>query len=221
MRSGLLAVSAAILVLVGCGGDASTSAPDSPSPATESSPSVPAEMTPPIPSAAPSATPELVTSSPLPVETIDPSASPAESPGIGAAAGCTGNDDNRAFFAGAAETLGWPVYCAALPSGWFVNAGDFTRASGGRLEITYRGPGGATFELHQGAWCGEADGCVPPGTDAGDVAFGDLTGTFVALDDGGWAVVVDRGAELSWLAVGHGMEDLVFLGFATELVNVG
>ena len=214
-------VVALLLVLVGCGGDASTSNPDSPSPSAESSPSVPSEMPPPFPSDAPSATPELVTPSPLPVETIDPLASPGESPGLGSAAACTGNDDNRKFFAGAADTLAWPVYCAALPSGWFVGAGDFTRASGGRLEITYRGPGGDTFELHEGAWCAEGGGCVPPGTDAGDVAFGDLTGTFIALDDGGWAVVVDRGADLSWLAVGHGMEDLVFLRFATELVNVG
>ena len=40
---------------------------------------------------------------------------------------------------------------------------------------------------------------MPAGTDAGDAPFGDQTGTLVVLDDGGYAIVVDRGAHPSWL----------------------
>jgi hypothetical protein len=118
-----------------------------------------------VPSSGPTATPEertqeptsspseaLVTPEPSttdepsiePVDTPAPSSSvepsPSESAGTGAAASCTGTDENRQFFEAAAATLDWTVYCAVLPPGWFVDAGEYRRAGGGRLEIAYRGP---------------------------------------------------------------------------------
>jgi hypothetical protein len=112
------------------------------------------------------------------------------------------------------------VYCPVLPARWNVVTGSYSGAGGGRLDITYRGPAGSTLALQQGAFCDTADGCVPDGTDAGDAPFGDQTGTFVQLEDGGWAIVVDRGVSPSWLVVGHGMDEPTFRTFAADLARL-
>jgi hypothetical protein len=116
--------------------------------------------------------------------------------------------------------LSWTVYCAVLPSGWFVDTGGYRRAGEGRLEIAYRGPGGARLELREGGFCTDGSGCVPSGTESGDAPFGDRTGTLVATDDGGWALVVDRGAAISWLAVGSGIDEDVFRAITSALAVV-
>jgi hypothetical protein len=146
--------------------------------------------------------------------------SPSESAGSGAAEACSGSDDNRLFFADAAVVLNWTVYCAVLPSGWFVDTGGYRRAGGGRLEIAYRGPDGARLELREGAFCADGTGCVPSGTESGDAAFGDKTGTLIATDDGGWAVVVERDAAISWLAVGTGINEDTFRSITSALAAV-
>ena len=159
-----------------------------------------------------------------PAETASPPVdepSSSASAGPGAAAACSGSDKNRDFFRAAASALSWTVYCAVLPAGWFVDTGQYRQAGGGWVEIAYRGPGGARLELHEGAFCAEGDGCVPPGTELGDAPFGDRTGTLVALDDGGFALVVDRGEKVSWLAIGTGVDEATFRKIAAALAPVG
>jgi hypothetical protein len=148
-----------------------------------------------------------------------PSASPSAGPG--SAAACSGTDNNRTFFEDAAAAVTWTVYCAVLPAGWFVDSGQYRGSGGGKVEISYKGPGGARFELHEGAFCAAADGCVPAGTDTGDASFDGSTGTLVTLDGGGWAVVVDRGKSISWLAVGTGLSQAAFQQLAGDLAVVG
>ena len=116
--------------------------------------------------------------------------------------------------------MSWTVYCAVLPAGWFVDSGQYRGSGGGRVEISYKGPGGARLELHEGAFC-QAGGCVPAGADAGEATFGDRTGALVAIDGGGWAVVVDRGAPISWLAVGTGLSQSAFQRVTAALAIVG
>ena len=152
---------------------------------------------------------------------VEPSAGASASAGPGPAGACSGSAENRDFFRAAAAALSWTVYCAVLPAGWFVDSGQYRQASGGWVQIAYRGPGGARLELHEGAFCTASDGCVPSGTDSGDAPFGDKTGTFVALDEGGSAVVVDRGEKISWLAVGTGLDDAAFRAIAGALTVVG
>jgi hypothetical protein len=205
-----------VVALVGCvPSSRPTATPDEPTDAPASSaaeptfsaePSLPDE-----PSVEPAPTPS-------PSSSVEPS--PSASAGSGPAATCTGTDENRQFFEAAAGTLTWPVYCATLPAGWFVDAGEYRRAGGGRLEISYRGPGGARLELHEGAFCADGTGCVPSGTESGDAAFGDKTGTLIASDDGGWAVVVDRGEAISWLAVGSGIGEDAFRAITAALAAV-
>jgi hypothetical protein len=179
------------------------------------------------PSAEPAATPEPVAT---PVPTAEPptetptvppaSGEPAGSGEPGSAAACTGTAANRDFFAKVATAFDWAVYCAVLPARWSVASGSYRSAGGGRMEITYNGPGGARFELHEGAFCDLPEGCVPNGPDAGTAAFGDLSGTLVTGDDGSYAVVVDRGKARSWLAVGVGLDLDTFKGFAADLFLV-
>ena len=183
-------------------------------PSVSSAPSVSA------PSTAASSTPTVApTQSPTPTGT--PTGSPSSSPGVDAVDGCTGTDDNRAFFAEAAANLDWPVYCPALPARWSVNTGSYSERQGvGRLVISYKGPGGASLSLHQGAFCDDGDGCVAAGTDSGDAPFGDQTGTMVVLDGGGFAIVVDRGAQTSWLAVGQGLDEATFRAFVADFIRL-
>jgi len=162
--------------------------------------------------------------------TREPRASEAPSPGAEPkptiddqeplAGGCTGTDENLEFFAQFAEAVDWPVYCPALPAGWFVGTGQWRQADGPRLEISYRGPNGAGLLLQQGAYCpGEGD-CVPPGDDLGDTAFGDRDGTLIRTADG-WAVVADRGDAPSWLLTMTGVGEAAARRIASDLVQVG
>jgi hypothetical protein len=216
-RSLLLLCLAAILLVAACGGTSeATSAPTGDGAPATATPSQP--LTTPEPTAEP-ATQEPATPEPPTAEPSDePSASPSDDPG--AAGACSGNDENREFFASIAEVVSWPVYCAVLPSGWFVDAGQYRLAGGGWLEIAYRGPGGARLESRQGTACADA-GCLPSGEDLGGAAFGDLGGTLVGQDDGELAVVVGPTDGATWVLIGSGLEQATFAGIAADLQRVG
>lgn len=193
-------------------------APSSPTPSAASiEPTVEPSPTP-DPTAAATAEPSEAPT-PVPSEP-DTSAEPSPTGATGSEASCTGNDSNREFFAKVAATVDWAVYCPSLPARWSVDAGQYRLAGGGRLHIVYKGPGGARFDLSEGAFCDAADGCVPAGTDAGSAAFGDRSGTLVIGTDGRYAIVVDRGAERSWLAIGSGLDVEVFKTFAADLIRL-
>jgi hypothetical protein len=168
-------------------------------------------------SAAPTAEP---TATPAETPTVSTEPSPASSARAASVEGCTGSDDNRSFFGKAAADLDWPVYCAALPARWFVSAGSYSRAGPGKLEISYKGPNGATLALQQGAFCTDGTGCVPEGSDAGNTTFGDQAGTLVHFEDGRVAAVVDRGEQLSWLAIGNGLTDDAFRSITGALIRL-
>jgi hypothetical protein len=165
-----------------------------------------------------------VPATPEPPATEAPSPSLAPEPtddNAGPVAGeCTGTDENLAFYAQFAQVVDWPVYCPALPSGWFVGSGQWRQADGPRLEISYRGPGGAGLLLQEGAYCPADGDCVPPGDEIGQTAFGDREGTLIETADG-WAIVVDRGEQPSWLLTVTGVGEAAARGFASDLVEVG
>jgi hypothetical protein len=170
-------------------------------------------------------TPEPASLAPSPPEPAD---SEAPSPSLklqptadegSVTAGCTGSDENQEFFAQFARIVDWPVYCPALSTGWFVGTGQWRQADGPRLEISYRGPGGAGLLLQQGAYClGEGD-CVPPGDDRGQTAFADQEGTLIAAAEG-WAIVVDPGDTPSWLLTITGVDEAAARRIASNLVEV-
>lgn len=152
-----------------------------------------------------------------PGESVDPSSPEASGSPAGT---CSGIDANPDFFRSAAIAVDWTVMCASLPKGWYVSAGSYRLANGGKLVIGYKGPGGATLALSQGAFCTDGTGCVPAGTDGDLVPLGPMTGTFVRLDDGGFAIVVDRGGNPSWLLQSNGLDEATTLAFGAALIEV-
>jgi hypothetical protein len=181
---------------------------------TEPAATEPVEPTP-TPTVTAAVPTEPPTASPAPPESEQPSGPP------GPAAECSGSDDNRDFYAEAAASFAWDVYCPVLGPGWFVTTGEYRLADGGRLEIAYHGPGGATITLREGRFCDAADRCLPAGTDAGNASFGDRAGSLVALDDGGWAVTADGDGGVAWQAIGRGLDKSTFREITAGFVDVG
>ena len=132
---------------------------------------------------------------------------PTGTPGTASSA-CTGSDSNREFFRQAAASMAWPVYCAVLPDGWILEAGSYRLADGGRLEVTYRGPGDAHLSLVEGNVCAGADveACAPRDAVIGPAALGDRSGELGRLANG-LVLDLDRGANPSWRATGAGLSE--------------
>jgi hypothetical protein len=209
----------AMAIVGACIGGEPDNAASSPSPTTGAPSPSTAASTPtmqPSPSSSPS---EIPTASPEPTESpaVEPTPTLTAAEAVEA---CAGNDDNRTFFLAASEDLDWPVYCPVLPARWFVASGTYSGRGVGQLEISYRGPTGATLMLQQGGFCETSDGCVPAGSDTGQAAFGDQTGTLVTLDDGGYAIVVGRADTPSWLAVATGVDEETFRSFGEAFVRL-
>ena len=179
-------------------------------------------------SSASSGTPEtspVDTAPPGPTESGAPSDSsslaPSPSAGGGTAAACTGSAANQGFYANLAASVSWAVYCAVLPKGWVVSSGSYRLANGGKLVIGYKGPGGATLSLSEGSFCTDGSGCVPSGGDTGTASFGSMPGTLVTTDAGGFAIVVARGQEPSWLMVTGGLDQATTVALSAALAKVG
>jgi hypothetical protein len=219
-RALTLVFAAALLasVAAACGGTTTpTGATIAPGPTPTPAPTVPASSGTPTDTPAPTEPGQTVAPT-APAGSSGPTASASDSPG--AADACSGTDDNRRFYRSLAQSVTWSVVCPVLPKGWFVNKGTSRLAGGGKILITYTGPAGASLALSEGFFCTAADGCVPSGADAGTAPFGSMSGTTVALDDGGWAIVVNRGASPSWLLVGHGMDQAGLEAIAAALAEV-
>jgi hypothetical protein len=193
-------------------------APAAPTVEGASSAPAPASSAPPTAAPSPSVAPTTApTATPAPTDTATSEPSPSASLAVGSVDRCTGNDNNREFLAKAAAAFDWPVYCAALPARWFLAGGSY---SGGKLDISYQGPNGAKLELREGAFCTDGTGCVPEGSDAGKATFGDQPATLVHFEDGRVAAVVDRGEQLSWLAIGDGLSDDAFQSITAALIRL-
>jgi hypothetical protein len=154
---------------------------------------------------------------------FDPDASPAESPLVtpGPAAACAGTDANRAFYVTVADHVTWDVYCPVLPKGWIVDAGTYRTSSGGWLKIVYKASGGRRFELREGAFCSDPATCAPTGVEIASGPFGDREATAVAVEDGGFAMSVDSGQKISWVAIGKGIDEQTFRAHAEALFRIG
>lgn len=209
------------VLLAACGGPSATGTPV----ATDTPQASPTDAPPTSESTPTDETDE--TDEPTDESTDEPVGEPTDEPTDGPPAGvvgsadeCSGNDGNRDFFRSVADAVDWPVYCAVLPEGWFVDAGQYRLANGGWLEIAYRGPSGARLELSEGSFCADADGCVPAGSDAGDASFGDLPATIVTLDDGGTAIVAGHGEAQSWLAVLSAVDETEARDIAAALLRI-
>jgi hypothetical protein len=213
----LIALVVLALLVAACGTSESPTAAPSAGSATPGSSSAPGATDGPIGGPTEQPTGEA-TEPPTGTPTDAPSESPGPSPG--SADACSGNDENRAFYEAVAGDVTWDVYCAVLPAGWFVDAGSFRLAGGGKLEISYKGPGGQRIEMRQGTYCAGVDGCIPTGPDAGSASYGDRPGRLVDIGGGSWLVVAE-GGEVDWEAKGIGMDGPTLAGHTAAFVKVG
>ncbi len=119
--------------------------------------------------------------------------------------------------------MAWPVYCAVLPDGWFLETGTYRLANGGRLDVTYRGPGDAHVAMSEGNVCDsvgtDVDVCAPRDTVIGPIALGDKTGELGRLANG-LVLDVDRGANPSWRVTGLGISEADFVAWCAALLRV-
>ena len=131
---------------------------------------------------------------------------------------CSGDADNRNFFAMAAHAFKWAVYCAVLPSGWYVNTGSYL---GDQLTISYKGPGGVSLELKEGSYCTDGETvCQPQVKELGPTLYGDQMGTLFTLEPG-YAVYVNEGTSPpSWAAASVTLDETTFVKLVAGLHRV-
>ncbi len=221
------------LLLAACGGGEATPAstivptpgPSGTAPTAE--PTSDASQQPPTDEPTPTAEPtetdeptEAPTDEPTATPTDEPTATPGPTAPQGGAAACTGSDDNRVFYAGVADAVAWDVYCPVLPAGWFVETGTFSASRGGKMEISYKGPGGRRIAIREGAYCAGTSDCPPSGSDAGPASFGDRPARLLDVGDGAW-LVLDEAGDLNWEARGTGMDGPTLASYTAAFARVG
>ena len=220
-RATRLVATLGIAVLVAACGATSTASPSpggSPVGTSPPSASGPAASGSNAASAAPSGGPDGSSS---PAGSATPFASAGPSPRPGTADACSGSAENRDFYSALATSVAWDVYCATLPTGWFVESGSYRLSNGGQLSITYKGPGGARLVVREGGYCVGHPDCVPTGTDAGAARFGDRDARLLDIGNGSWLVVVlPAGADVDWQASGTGMDGAALAAFTAAFARV-
>lgn len=223
-RAVLAPILVVLLTVAACGdgGEATDTPTAAPSTAATGSPGASGTASTPTQEPTPAASPteaQPTDAGPTDEPTEEPTDEPGAEP-TGAAAACTGSEQNQEFFAGVAASVDWPVLCLA-DEGWVVTTGSYSLRNGGRLEIGYRGPGGATVELREGYIC-DGEGCAPQGTAVRDVTFGELDNAqLIELESGSFAVVADPDANPTWILVSSGMSGDELADLAAGFATVG
>jgi hypothetical protein len=155
---------------------------------------------------------------PTPTATATAVPSPSASP-TSAALACTGKADTQAFFVEAAGNLKFDVYCAVLPSSWWLSNGSYILADGGYLEAEYKTSGGAGLEVREGRWCPPSKACIAPGATIGTASFAGLSGTLY-LNTTTYTLQVGTSAKPEYLLVGSGMDQAEFEALAAAFFKV-
>ena len=160
-------------------------------------------------------------SSPTAVASVAPTLTPSPTPS-GPAGGCSGSDDNKAWWAAESPHLTWAVYCGVMPGGWYMTGGNDNWKSGGKLDASYKGPAGGLFTINEGAFCTTSVAACSPhaGASLGTASFGDQSGHLYALSGGGFAIYVSPGTVHGYTAVGKSMSQATFVALAAALVKV-
>jgi hypothetical protein len=218
LRGAALAAAVAVLAAgCGCGGNIPPPTPVPPTPVVTASP--PPPPPPAVVTAVPTLPPPvIVTPTPAP-----PTATPVATAAPGSA--CSGNATNKAFFASAAHDLAIAVYCAVLPSTWWVTGGSY---GSGTLVVGYKTSGGATISIREGAFCtGSPTACTPYFTPLGAANFGPLAGMIyqtytpvTASLPNAFVVLVAPGTTHAYEMTGTGMTQAQLTAFAAAVVKV-
>ncbi len=214
---------AVMLVLSACSSSpALTLPPATPTAEVTATPTPEATGTP-----SPQATPTAA-ATPTPQSSATPAPSTSASPSSGPtatspASACSGSPDHQAFFADASSKLPFDVYCAVLPAGWYLQTAAYEQPNGGKLTISYKGPGGATLAISEGAFCttSEAD-CSPHVAIRGTAAFGNKPGMLDILSTPPDVLIVyvDPGTTHAYSIQGNNLTQAKFVAIAAAMVIV-
>jgi hypothetical protein len=204
-RGGALLLAAAV-ALAACGG--ATITPE----IIYVTPAPPSETPTPEPTATPTPTP-----TPEPTPTPTPTPSPTS-----AAARCTATPEQRAYLADAAAVLKFDVYCAVLPSGWWLDQAQYSQSNGGVFTATYRSTAGHLVGLSEGRICGDMSTCLDGYLSVvGPALYGDLAASLYVVDAlPTYGVYVSPHHAPAYAIYGHGMSQSQLKSFAAALVKV-
>jgi hypothetical protein len=128
--------------------------------------------------------------SPSPESSSTDSPSPSSSPTSPAAA-CTGTAEHQAYFVNAAAVLHFDVYCAVLPSGWWLQTSNYVQTNGGQLIADYTNNAGDQLRLVEGRVCDVLTDCLDTFPVIGSASYGGLAGTVRDLTGSGYMVAVN------------------------------
>lgn len=137
-----------------------------------------------------------------------------------AAASCTGTADHKAFFDTAASVLSFDVYCAALPSNWWLQDAQYQQPNGGLLTMEYENAGGGLITVGEGNFCPGLPDCWASASSLGSAKFGSLSGSLKLLAGGKYAVYVDAGTTHGYQIIGKGMSQATFVAYAAAMVKI-
>jgi hypothetical protein len=197
-------------------------------------PFVPAVTPSPVetPSETPSETPiasETPAASESATPTLAPTVAPTDTPAptlppvsAGDATKCLGWATYGAEFTKAAKSLKFnvDVYCAVLPSGWYVTTPfKWSQPKGvaGSLVVTYK-RNTAVLTVSEGNFCA---GCAYVDlSDLGSASFGSLSADLKLRSTGTYALYVNPGATVQYQMVGKGMTQAAFVAMAAAMVKV-
>jgi hypothetical protein len=221
---------ASVLVLSACSSAKQTqvSIVATPSPAATATATPTASPTaPPSPTPEDSASAEASPSAEVtPSAEETPTAAPTDTPvptaaSTAGAAACTGTADHQAFFKQAAAALKFDVYCAALPSAWWLQSTQYQEHNGGQLTIQYKNVKGGLISVGEGNFCAGAPACWTSVSDLGSASFGGLSGSMkLRTNAPSYAVFVDAGTTHGYQIIGQGMSQTDFAAFAAAMVKV-
>jgi hypothetical protein len=222
---GAILAAALVAVVAGCGcqGNIPTPTPLAPTPVVTPTPTLPTLPPPAVATAVPTLPPPVV-------KTPTPAPTPVPTPVPGAA--CSGNATNKAFFVDAVKDLSFDIYCAVLPSTWWVMGGNYTLPSGGKLTVYYTNAAGALIQIKEGAFCvGSSSVCGPMSSSLGTIAFGPLAGSFgsimMPMPNASvptypfFVLYVHPGTTHAYQMIGTGMSQAQFKSWAAAIVKVG
>jgi hypothetical protein len=128
---------------------------------------------------------------------------------------------DKAFFAGAASTVAFDVYCSsALPAGWLVTGKEVRGTD--FVGVAYTGPGTAALKLDEGRFCTTSPAvCSPHDEDLGTAMFGDLKGgVFLTNARAAYSIYAFPGTDHAYALTGQGMDLAEFKKMAAAFVRV-
>jgi hypothetical protein len=209
------ALAAACLLISACGSSGASLWAGGATPATATS--TPTTATSTVPGSVPASVGASKTPPSLPPPAMrTPTPSPSAS---SRAQACTGTADNKAFLAEAASHLTFDVYCAVLPSGWYMSSGSYTQPSGGKVLLVYKNSSTGEIDLSEGNFCSSS--CNPWINSLGPASFdGTSTTLYLVTNAPKYAIYLHPATANAYTMTSVGVTSTDFKAWSAALYKV-